>query len=374
MAWLGWAGIGMTRGSEFAALAAARRLRGVTKEEGQKIFAEMMRGTPTTPINILLADGEIDYYKVAVRTSPFKAPPPIPSSAKIRQDFLVMEREISIESAPYLVNHLVGGVPTVPGALIIDYVGEAAYRLRPDLKIIAFEEAFFRKFIKVYPNRKMQVRIEGRVVSENERETIVKISILSDFVHSSGVTLQKNILQHESLVRMSPTPLTAPKSVELNGMEGRRSVDPYPIEGSPICLSGPFDAMTNLVIGGDQRRADFKFDDLNQSSSESQSMLSKVVLMDSLMRFGVIQGATDNTLPVFVPEACDVMKVYFDFADFDISKLAGAVTFTGANPRPDGERLHMGPVSAIDADGNTLLLVEHGVCRRFGEVKNGHAA
>jgi acyl transferase domain-containing protein/NAD(P)-dependent dehydrogenase (short-subunit alcohol dehydrogenase family) len=374
MAWLGWAGIGMTRGSEFAALAAARRLRGVTKEEGQEIFAEMMRGTPTTPINILLADGEIDYYKVAVRTSPFKAPPPISSSAKIRQDFLVMEREISIESAPYLVNHLVGGVPTVPGALIIDYVGEAAYRLRPDLKIIAFEEAFFRKFIKVYPNRKMQVRIEGRVVSEDERETIVKISILSDFVHSSGVTLQKNILQHESLVRMSPTPLTAPKSVELNGMEGRRSVDPYPIEGSPICLSGPFDAMTNLVIGGDQRRADFKFDDLNQSNSESQSMLSKVVLMDSLMRFGVIQGATDNTLPVFVPEACDVMKVYFDFADFDISKLAGAVTFTGANPRPDGERLHMGPVSAIDADGNTLLLVEHGVCRRFGEVKNGHAA
>jgi hypothetical protein len=298
----------------------------------------------------------------------------MPSSARIRQDFLVMEREISIESAPYLVNHLVGGVPTVPGALIIDYVGEAAYRLRPDLKIIAFEEAFFRKFIKVYPNRKMLVRVEGRVVSEDERETIVKISILSDFVHSSGVTLQKNILQHESLVRMSPTPLAAPKSVELNGMEGRRSVDPYPIDGSPICLSGPFDAMTNLVIGGEQRRADFKFDDLNHSSPESQSMLSKVVLMDSLMRFGVIQGATDNTLPVFVPEACDVMKVYFDFADFDISKLVGSVTFTGANPRPDGERLHMGPVSAIDADGNTLLLVEHGVCRRFGEVKNGHAA
>jgi acyl transferase domain-containing protein/NAD(P)-dependent dehydrogenase (short-subunit alcohol dehydrogenase family) len=374
MAWLGWAGIGMTRGSEFAALAAARRLRGVTKEEGQQIFAEMMRGTPTTPINILLADGEIDYYKVAIQTAPFKMPPPIPSSARNRQDFLVMEREISIESAPYLVNHLVGGVPTVPGALIIDYVGEAAYRLRPDLKIIAFEEAFFRKFIKVYPNRKMLVRVEGRVVSEDERETIVKISVLSDFIHSSGVTLQKNILQHESLVRMSPTPLAAPKSVELNGMEGRRSVDPYPIEGSPICLSGPFDAMTNLVIGGERRRADFKFDDLNHSSPESQSMLSKVVLMDSLMRFGVIQGATDNTLPVFVPEACDVMKVYFDFADFDISKLVGSVTFTGANPRPDGERLHMGPVSAIDADGNTLLLVEHGVCRRFGEVKNGHAA
>jgi len=373
MAWLGWAGIGMTRGSEFAALAAARRLRGVTKEEGQQIFAEMMRGTPTTPINILLADGEIDYYKVAIQTSSPKVVPPVPSATDVRQDFLVMEREISIESAPYLVNHLVGGVPTVPGALIIDFVGEAAYQLRPDLKIIAFEEAFFRKFIKVFPNRKLRIRIEGRVVSEDERETVVKISILSDFVHASGVTLQKNILQHDSLVRMSATPLPVRKSLDLNGVEGQRSVDPYPIEGSPICLSGPFDAMENLIIGGDQRRADFKFADLNHFSSGSQSMLSKVVLMDSLMRFGVIQTGTENSLPVFVPEACAVMKVYFDFADFDISKLAGTVTFTGANPRPDGERLHMGPVSAIDANGNTLLLVEHGICRRFGEVRNGHA-
>ena len=201
----------------------------------------------------------------------------------------------------------------------------------------------------------------------------MKISILSDFVHASGVTLQKNILQHDSLVRMSATPLPVRKSLDLNGVEGQRSVDPYPIEGSPICLSGPFDAMENLIIGGDQRRADFKFADLNHFSSGSQSMLSKVVLMDSLMRFGVIQTGTENSLPVFVPEACAVMKVYFDFADFDISKLAGTVTFTGANPRPDGERLHMGPVSAIDANGNTLLLVEHGICRRFGEVRNGHA-
>lgn len=373
MAWLGWAGIGMTRGSEFAALAAARRLRGVTKQEGQQIFADMMRGTPTTPINILLADGEIDYYKVAIRTSPPKVLPPVPSPANIKQGFHVMERDISIESAPYLVNHLVDGVPTVPGALIIDFVGEAAYQLCPDLKIIAFEDAFFRKFIKVYQNRKMRIRIEARIVSEDDRETVVKISVLSDFVHASGVTLQKDILQHESLVRMSAIPLPVPKLLNLNGVEGRRSVDPYPIEGSPICLSGPFDAMKNLIIGGDRRRADFKFDDLNHSNSESRSMLSKVVLMDSLMRFGVIQTATDNTLPVFVPEACDVMKVYFDFAGFDISKLVGTVTFIGANPRPDGERLHMGPVTAIDANGNTLLVVEHGVCRRFGEVRNGHA-
>jgi hypothetical protein len=297
----------------------------------------------------------------------------VSATVNAKQDFHLMEREISVESAPYLVNHLVDGVPTLPGALIIDFVAAGAFQLRPDLKIIAFEQAFFRKFIKVYPNRKTQFRIESRIVSEDDLETVVKISIRSDFVHSSGVTLQKDILQHESLVRMSATPLPVSRFPGLNGFEGRRSVDPYAIAGSPISLSGPFDAMKNLIIGEDRRRADFKFADFNSSGSESRLMLSKVVLMDSLMRFGVIQGPCENSLPVFVPEACDVMKVYFDFAGFDISKL-GTVTLTGVNPRVDGERLQMGPVAAVDANGNTLLFVERGVCLRFGEVKNGRAS
>ena len=373
MAWLGWAGIGMTRDSEFAALAASRRLRGVTKEEGQQIFSAMMNGAPVHSTNVLLADGEIDYYKVAIRTSPAKVPRSVSTAVNGKHDFQAAEREISVESAPYLVSHLVNGTPTLPGALIIEIVAQAALQLRPHLKIISFEQAFFRKFIKVYPNRKTRFRTEARIVSEDDRETVVKVSVLSDFIHGSGVVLQKDILQHDSLVRMSPTPLPLRTLPDVNGFEGRRSVDPYPLEGSPIALSGPFDAMRDLTIGGDRRTAVFNFADSNGSDSECRSMLSKVVLMDSLMRFGVIQAPHDDAITVFVPEMCDVMKVYFDFGNFDISKLAGTVTFTGVNPRADGDRLDMGPVAAIDSGGNALLFVEHGVCRRFGEVRNGHA-
>jgi acyl transferase domain-containing protein/NAD(P)-dependent dehydrogenase (short-subunit alcohol dehydrogenase family) len=372
MAWLGWAGIGMTRDSEFAALAAARRLRGVTKEEGQQIFAAMMGGPPTTPINVLLADGEIDYYKVAVQQSS-AALPTQPPAANNKRKSHVMEREISIASAPYLLNHLVDGVPTLPGAFVIALFGEAAQELRPDLKIISFEKASFHRFIKVYESRKTRVRVAARIVSEDPEQTLVSIRILSDFIHSSGLVLQKDVLQHEILVRMSPDALPVPRRLELNGFDGRRSPDPYMMNGSPVCLSGPFNAMNNIIIGGEHRRADFKINGFKESITAEQSVLSKVVLMDALWRFGVIQIGPDNSLPVFVPEACDVMKIYFDFANFDISKLVGTVTFTGANPRPEGERLHMGPVAAIDAGGNTLLVVERGVCRRFGEVRNGHA-
>jgi 3-oxoacyl-(acyl-carrier-protein) synthase/NAD(P)-dependent dehydrogenase (short-subunit alcohol dehydrogenase family) len=374
MAWLGWAGIGMTRDSEFAALAAARKLRGVTKEEGQQIFSELMKGTPTTPINVLLADGEIEYYKVALQTSSLAAPlPPAPAAVKVKPDLHVMEREISIESTPYLINHLVDGVPTLPGALVIALFGEAAQQLRPDLKIISFENAYFHKFIKVYKNRQTRIRVQAQVVSEDDQQTVIQVSILSDFIHSSGVVLQKDMLQHEILIRMSATPPPVPKCHDLNGVKGRPLLDPYVMDNSPVCLSGPFNAIENLIVGGTHRRANFKLADFNGASAEYKSMLSKIVLMDSLWRFGVIQIAPDNSLPVFVPEECNVMKVYFDFSAFDASQLVGTVTFSGANPRLDGDRLTIGPVLAIDGNGNTLLVVENGVCRRFGAVGNGTA-
>jgi acyl transferase domain-containing protein/NAD(P)-dependent dehydrogenase (short-subunit alcohol dehydrogenase family) len=363
MAWLGWAGIGMTRDSEFAALAASRRLRGVTKEEGQQIFSELMAGAPATPINVLLADGEIDYYKVALTNS---APPP-----KTKPKSCVLEREVSVANAPYLTNHLVDGVPTLPGAYVIAVFADAALHLRPNLKIVSFEQAGFHRFTKVFESRKTKLRVEARIVSEDERETVVGVHILSDFVHASGVTLQKDVLQHEILVRMAPSVAEIPRRASSNGNDGRPSRDPYVMKDSPVRLSGPFDAMRNLTIATSHRHADFKLDDI--ASADQRALWSKIVLMDSLWRFGVIQAESDNSLPVFVPEACEIMKIYFDFADFDVSKVQGPLTFSGANPTPDGVRLHMGPVEAIDKDGNALVIVERGVCRRFGEVRNGRA-
>lgn len=392
MAWLGWAGIGMTRDSEFAALAASRRLRGVTKEEGQRIFSELMKGTPTTPVNVLLADGEIEFYKVPLQAAPY-VPPPAPTaanghgsvngrgsahgngnghgSANGKRDFHVIEREISTENAPYLLNHLVGGVPTLPGALVISLFAEAAQQLRPALKIISFEQAHFRRFVKVYKHRETRLRVEATILSEDERQAVVQVRILSDFVHSSGRVLQKDIVQHEIIIRMSPALEPAPRSPDPNGFDGRLLRDPYLSDGSPVKLSGPFDAMEEIIIGESRRRAAFKLDGSDHAGAEYESVLSKVVLMDSLWRFGVIHPVPGLPSSVFVPEECRVMKVFFDFSDFDSSQLAGTLTFSGANPRLDGDRLTIGPVVASDAAGNTLLLVEDGICLRYGKGGDG---
>jgi hypothetical protein len=342
-----------------------------------------MKGTPATPVNVLLADGEIEYYKVAIRAAPY-VPPPAPAASNGRgsanggrgsanggKDFHSLERELSVENAPYLLNHLVDGVPTLPGALIISLFAEAAQQLRPGLKIISFEQAHFRRFVKVYRNRKTRVRVEAKVVSEDERQTIVQVSILSDFIHSSGLVLQKDILQHEILIRMSQALDAPPRCADANAFDGRSLYDPYLNIGSPVRLSGPFNAMENIVVGETRRRAKFKIGGTDHAGTEYEPVLSKVVLMDSLWRFGVIHPVPDKSSSVFVPEECRVMKVFFDFSDFDLSTFPDTLTFSGANPRLNGDRLTIGPVVAADAAGNVLLLVEDGICLRYGGGGNG---
>ncbi len=367
MAWLGWAGIGMTRDSEFAALAASRRLRGVTKEEGQRIFAELMQGPPSTPVNILMADGEIDFYKVAISSAAAEVPA---APVKLLRDSCVIEREISVENIPYLNNHLVDGVPTLPGAFVISVFADAAQELRPNLKIISFEHAGFRRFTKVFKQRKTRLRVESHIVSEDDASTVVQVRILSDFVHSSGITLQKDVLQHEILVRMAAQCAAPPRTSRDSVINGSALPDPFTMSGSSVLLSGPFDAIKNLIVGPDHRSAHLRLDNVNDCSAGQQALLAKIVLMDSLWRFGVIR-VEGNALPVFVPEACEVMKIFFDFHDF-VLPLSSPLTLYGANPRPDGERLHMGPVEATDENGNTLVIVERGICRRFGEVTSVH--
>jgi hypothetical protein len=44
----------------------------------------------------------------------------------------------------------------------------------------------------------------------------------------------------------------------------------------------------------------------------------------------------------------------------------------GSNPTADQDRLTIGPVEVRDSEGSVLLSVDGGVCRRLGEVRNGH--
>jgi acyl transferase domain-containing protein len=371
LAWLGWAGIGMTRGSEFAALAASRRLRGVTHDEGREIFGRLMAGRPT-PVTVLLAQGERDFYRpalVAADALPAPQASPTPRPARERATALVVPVEIDLERAPFLFDHQVHGVPTLPGAYLLSLAADAARRLRPDLAIVAFEDTSFRRFVRVYPGRRTELRLDTRIVAEDEVGARVRVQILSDFVHKSGLVLEKDIVQTEIFLRMEVTPAGAPPQ---NGdaplAAGRELPDPYLLEGSPVRLNGRFKSLRNLAVDAEKRRASYQLGNLGGPASPLESQLPNVVLVDAFWRFGTVMATGERTLSVYVPERCDRMGVYFDYNDADLSWLKEPVVFTGANPRPEGDQLLVGPIEARDREGRVRLTVEGGVCRKFGEI------
>jgi acyl transferase domain-containing protein/NAD(P)-dependent dehydrogenase (short-subunit alcohol dehydrogenase family) len=380
VAWLGWAGIGMTRGSEFAALAANRGLRGITKSEGQEIFSHFLTGEATAPINILMADGELKFYSVATTPGVYQPKvtihkPSVVSSVvakTTRRNSIEIERTVTADSAPYILNHLVDGIPTLPGAFLIMMIAEAALELRPELKITAFEDAAFRRFVRLRSDGPTKLRLNVSVVSEDELGSVVRVHVVSDFTHKSGKILQKDLVQTELSVRMGPAVISARKS---NGNGGshkpalssasRSLSDPYVMSGSPVQLNGPFRTLNNILVGDTIRSADYR------PSHGNAAFLSSLMVMDSLWRFGAIDRDSQNTLPVYVPEACKVMNVYYDLSDPGHgSALAGHLSMTGSNPTADQDRLVIGPVEVRDHAGSVLLTVEGGICRRLGEVRD----
>ena len=86
----------------------------------------------------------------------------------------MIEREVSAENAPYVWDHLVDGVPTLPGVFLMILIAEAALELRPNLKITAFEDAAFRRFVRMRREGTTTLRLHASVISEDAESTLVR--------------------------------------------------------------------------------------------------------------------------------------------------------------------------------------------------------
>jgi 3-oxoacyl-(acyl-carrier-protein) synthase/NAD(P)-dependent dehydrogenase (short-subunit alcohol dehydrogenase family) len=379
VAWLGWAGIGMTRGLEYAALAAHRGLRGVTKEEGQKIFSELLTGRPTAPINVTLAAGELEFYKVKTVPAPVVRAPVVSaiSAGPARRDSIVIEREVNPENAPYIWEHLVDGIPTVPGVLLIILIGEAALELRPDLKITSFEDTAFRRFVRVRREGKTSLRLHASVISEDADSTVVRVAVLTDFIHKSGTILQKDVEQTAVSVRLARAVAAPPVNGSATRVDGGRSgdsslEDPYLMNGSPVKLDGPFRAMRNITAGSTERWADYRVrQELQSRSGYGGYRYLNLMLLDSLVRFGGIHLDAQKAFPICVPEACRMIRIYYDFTNPDEKTFTGSLKFAGSNPLVEPDRMVVGPVEARDPAGRTLAMVDGAISRKIGEVRSG---
>ena len=351
----------MTGSSEYAALAASRNLRAINMDEGRRIFSALMKGRPASAVNILLAEGEIDYYRPLI-DGESKALPVIGAANSI-----VKRWDLSTRRSPFLREHLISGVPALPGAFITCMLARTAKELRPGLFISSFLEARFLRFIKLFEDKDTRIRIAAKVVREDAAETLMEMKVLSDFIHESGKLLQKDRLHNSVIVRMTKGVNKRPPSIfSKTPVKGISLPDPYIMSGSPVELKGSFDSMERIILSEEERRAAYLFK-RRGIEGEYSHMLPAAVLLDAFWRYSAIVDSGDGFI-VSVPRSCASLEMFYDFTDFNNELLLEPLFFRAANPEREGGTVHVGPMEIRNGSGEVLVRMKEGECHEFGTV------
>ncbi|HEX3860338.1 MAG TPA: SDR family NAD(P)-dependent oxidoreductase [Stellaceae bacterium] len=374
LGWLGWAAVGMTRGSEYAALGNSRGLRAVLPEEGKALFLRMMEAKSRSPAVSLLSDGEIQFYQLPIVRDNLPASPPRRNSGgeppnKAVPGKITIEFPLSLETAPYLNDHLVNGSAALPGTFEVEFALRAAQALCPNHPYFAARNPQFHRFVRI-PERGTCLRAEARLIEENADGCVIGIRLISDFVHRSGVVLQRDVVHFEGEVLTSakPFPLSAlpvPGIASLaNGGSAEPCSDPYLSPGSPVKLGGMFACLHDIRVGPRVRVARYHIDPA-KSLDPLSGFLSPVLLLDALFRLvGVAPDGDVSAGAVSVPLSGD--SFHFAAGLTDRALQGVSLKMVAANPRSEGEYLRTDWGHVTDPEGRTVVSIAGAFARRMG--------
>lgn len=347
IAWLGWAGVGMTRGSEYAALARARGLRPLARDEGKKIFSQFLRGRPLSPVNILVTEGERAFYGLTYALDCEECAP----LAR------VVQWPLSVAEQPYLSDHKVNGVPTLPGTFEIDMAVRSAHEVRPERALASVEDATFDRFVRLHNGGPMELRARTHVLRDDDHETLVRVELYSDFVHKTGIVLQKNLRHFCATVRLADQIRQLPTRPQANGHRGIMVSDPYLDRRAPVSLSGFFQCLERIEIHEGRRSGSFRVKDATKLP-QLRAFHIPSVLLDSLCRFAMIHVTPDGEMPLYVPTRCRRALIAPGLNDLALHAGGAEIFLFALTPRVEGEVIHNERAEASDASGRTLLIVE----------------
>lgn len=370
LAWLGWAGIGMTRGSEYAVLSQKRGLRGIQAQEGQDLFFRLLNGRATAPINILLTEGEKDFYQVPVVSNPSSSSQFFSNSRPTREAETPkthrQQWSLNVQNAPYLLDHLVNGIPTMPATFEQELIVQAAQALKTDRQVVAIENSSFSRFIKFFNHKEVVLTAEATIIAEDLLDTLVHVRLLSDFVHKNGVVLQKDCVHCEMNVRLTsaPKPIIG-RYLTWNGFEGKSIQEAYMELDSPVSLRGVFQCLNEIVIGTDRRRACFRLQNPGNLGLVA-NFATPAVLIDAMLRVATSNGDVNNPKAVFVPQGWAKLSITPNLNDRQLHELHGELYLIGSNSWMKGDELFCDWLQVMDVNGTVLALMEQasGLSRR----------
>ncbi len=287
IAWLAWDGIGMTRGSEYQALAQHRGLSCLTPETGSPFFHEVLEGQSAAAVNVPLSDQERLTY--GVETIPASSGQPVQQ---------ILESRFHVNKIEWLNCHLVRDVPTVPGAWILDRMVKTALKMAPksaEIRAVTIEDISFRRFIRPLEYHEFSPRVIAMVQAEG-----VAVWILGDIRHRNGTLLKKDIVLAQARFRFHDVMDCATELVKFSSNSYTQNFlrDPYcSADAGRVNLSGPFECLQDIQIHRSGRQARFVMHDGNGNPQPTQT---PALLLDATWRVGAMY-AHPNSHELYVP-------------------------------------------------------------------------
>jgi acyl transferase domain-containing protein/NAD(P)-dependent dehydrogenase (short-subunit alcohol dehydrogenase family) len=357
LAWLGWSGVGMTRGTEYQKLAERRGLRPLSPEEGKALFAGFLLNPAYKPVSVLMSEGESRFYRVLVVDRVADAWPRPALGKTARWD-------ISVGTYPSIADHLVAGRPTLPGAFAVDIAIRSASADGRELPGVTVTELRFEQFIRTTGDRPTTLKIGTRLLRDTREEMKYRVELRSDFVHNTGAVLKVDTLHLACNVHFVP----CPPGIAISGRHLEHTGDPIKIPDpyyeplSPVFLRGPFRRMSNIQIGRGVRTASFLGLNGHRAPELSGSMIP-CLLLDALCRLSMLQIDQNGGLPVCVPLQAE--RIAFAPGVNDTSLAGEEIQLQAEAPTSDGDLICNKYAQAVASNGRVLLSLENFTAKRM---------
>ena len=361
IAWLAWDGIGMTRGSEYKALAQQRQLSGVDAPTGQKVFRDVISGKTGAAINVPVSDAEHVQYQLVTA-------PPVDSNLKQE----MIEVPIDLAQVGCLPYHLVHGTPTLPGAWTIECFVHAALRLHPNPDSVVeavIDQPSFNQFVRYANQRSPNVR----VFAETDGD-LIRTTLVLDAVHPTGEILKKDVVCAAATVSFRTVESGLVSKLDTVCCNGpTQSIrDPYcqgskQGQGQAVDLSGPFECIGTIKIGSCGRRAS-----VDASASQIWKTITPALMLDAAWRVAVVR--VTGTDDLFVPASVGKLILPVHTGIGPTIATGSQWEIRSSQPNISGDDARWERTEVIDDRGKVQLVVENGLARQMAGVGVGLSA
>jgi acyl transferase domain-containing protein/NAD(P)-dependent dehydrogenase (short-subunit alcohol dehydrogenase family)/acyl-CoA thioesterase FadM len=358
LGWLGWFRVGMTRGSEYATLAILRRLRPIPRAEGGALFETFLSGRPVAATMHLMSELEASAFQLTIMDGGATPPAqPIP-----------LERTWTLapDTHPFLRDHLLNGVPTMPGAFAVELAVRTVRELRPALHIKHLATVSIERFIKFPEGRPFVLRAVSEVLEETPEFARIGLRFLSDFVHANGKVLQKDLVHFSAELLLTSEPQKVAGHAPLSAVrEGWQLPDPYLHPAGPLLMDGLFRSLEDIQISPTHCTAVYRPRPLPAPPAIADAFIP-FVLLDAVWRFSAVRREEDGTAILCVPLRCGRLDILPGVSHATLANQECALTCSA--PRLEGEHILVDWAEAADSSGRVIFAVKDIVGRIYGRV------